>query len=103
MLHKALKTIREVHQIKQGDLAERLRISRSHLSEIESGQKSISVELLNRYAEAFDVPASTFLSFSEALEGSSEKRKRNARKLLQVLEWTLDRDHDVNEEDRQSV
>mgnify|MGYP006151216343 CR=1 FL=1 len=46
MLHKALKTVREVHRMQQGELAERLGISRSHLSEIESGKKAASVELL---------------------------------------------------------
>lgn len=48
------------------------------------------MDLLEKFAEAFDVPASTFLSFSEALEGSSPRRKKNAERLLQVLEWTLD-------------
>lgn len=90
MLDKALKTIREIHQIPQGELAERLGISKSHLSELENGKKkNVSVELLKKYAEVFDVPPSTFLSFMEALEGESERRKGRARKLLQVLQWTL--------------
>lgn len=93
MLHKALKTIREVHRLQQGELAEKLNISRSHLSEIESGKKKqFPVDLLIRYADVFDVPPSTFLSFAEALEGGSERRKRNAEKLMEVLEWTLDKD-----------
>lgn len=90
MLDRALKTIREIHQIPQGELAEKLGISKSHLSELESGKKkNVSVDLLRKYAEVFDVPPSTFLSFSEALEGESERRRNRARKLLQVLEWTL--------------
>lgn len=93
MLHKALKTIREVHRLQQGELAEKLGISRSHLSEIESGKKTVSVDLLNKFADAFDVPASTFLSFSEALQGSTERRMRNAQRLMQVLEWTLESEH----------
>lgn len=103
MLHKALRTIREVHRMQQGELAGRLKISRSHLSEIEGGKKPISVELLARYADVFDVPASTFLSFAEALEGSSEKRKKNAEKLMQILEWTLEKDHDSVEEVSESL
>ncbi|KLJ01432.1 helix-turn-helix transcriptional regulator [Luteimonas sp. FCS-9] len=95
MLHKALKTIREVHQMPQGDLATALDISQSHLSEIESGRKkNVSVQLLARYASIFDVPPSTFLSFAEALEGESEKRRKNAQRLLSVLEWTLDKPSD---------
>jgi transcriptional regulator with XRE-family HTH domain len=105
MLHKALRTIREVHRMQQGELAEKLGISRSYLSEIESEKKKkpISVELLTRYADVFDVPASTFLSFAEALEGSSEKRKRNAKKMMQILEWTLEKDHDPAEEVSESL
>jgi transcriptional regulator with XRE-family HTH domain len=92
MLDKALRTVREVHQIPQVILAEKLGISKSHLSELESGKKAVSVDLLKRYADIFDVPPSTFLSFMEALEGVSERRREKAKKLLRVLEWTLDKD-----------
>jgi len=103
MLHKALKTVREVHRMQQGELAERLGISRSHLSEIEAGKKAASVELLHKFAEVFDVPASTFLSFAEALEGPSERRQKNAKRLMQVLEWTLGTDHDAPSKQRKSI
>lgn len=92
MLDRALKTVREVHQIPQATLAEKLGISKSHLSELESGKKAVSVDLLKRYANIFDVPPSTFLSFMEALEGVSERKRERAKKLLRVLEWTLEKD-----------
>jgi transcriptional regulator with XRE-family HTH domain len=92
MLDRALKTVREVHQIPQVTLAEKLGISKSHLSELESGKKAVSLDLLKRYANIFDVPPSTFLSFMEALEGVSERKREKAKKLLRVLEWTLDKD-----------
>jgi len=92
MLHSALRTIREIHRFQQAEMAEKLHISRSHLSEIEGGKKAISVDLLSRYADAFDVPASTLLSFAEALEGSSPRRQANAKKLMSVLEWVMDKD-----------
>lgn len=90
MLHSALRTIREIHRFQQSEMAEKLHISRSHLSEIESGKKGVSVELLTRYADAFDVPASTLLSFAEALDGPSPRRQENAKKLLGVLNWVMD-------------
>lgn len=93
MLDRALKTVREVHQIPQAALAEKLGISKSHLSELESGKKAVSVDLLKKYATVFDVPPSTFLSFMEALEGVSERKRERAKKLLSVLEWTLDKDN----------
>lgn len=94
MLHSALRTIREIHRFQQTEMAEKLHISRSHLSEIESGKKAVSVDLLTRYADAFDVPASTLLSFAEALDGPSPRREANAKKLLSVLDWVLDTRND---------
>lgn len=99
MLNKALKIVREVHRMKQGELAEALGISKSYLSELERGEKKVSLEVLNKYADAFDVPASTFLSFMEALEGESEARRARARKLLSVLAWTVGNEHTADEED----
>jgi transcriptional regulator with XRE-family HTH domain len=92
MLDRALKTVREIHQIQQSALAEKLGISKSHLSELENGKKAVSIDLLKKYAEVFDVPPSTFLSFMEALEGVSDRRREKAKKLLKVLEWTLDKE-----------
>lgn len=92
MLSVALKTVREVHRMTQGELAKSLGISKSFLSEIERGEKNVSIDVLYRYAKVFDVPASTFLSFVEALEGQSDEKRARARKLLSVLEWTLGND-----------
>lgn len=100
MLHRALRTIREIHRLQQTEIAERLGISRSHLSEIEGGKKAVSMELLSRYADVFDVPPSTFLSFAESLEGSSPERQANAQKLLSVLEWVTENDDGRNERRR---
>lgn len=99
MLNKALKIVREVHRMKQGELAEALGISKSYLSELERGEKKVSLEVLNKYAHTFDVPASTFLSFMEALDGESEARRARARKLLGVLSWTVGNEHTADEED----
>ncbi|AXI83232.1 helix-turn-helix transcriptional regulator [Xylella taiwanensis] len=90
MLNRALKIIREVHRMKQGELADLLGISKSYLSELERGEKKVSLNVLNKYASVFDVPASTFLSFMEALEGESETRRARAEKLLSVLSWTIE-------------
>jgi transcriptional regulator with XRE-family HTH domain len=97
MLNKALKIVREVHRMKQGELAAALGISKSYLSELERGEKKVSLEVLNKYANTFDVPASTFLSFMEALEGESEVRRARAEKLLSVLSWTIENESSENE------
>lgn len=40
MINRALKTIRLYHNLKQSELADNLCISKSYLSEIESGKKN---------------------------------------------------------------
>ena len=84
--------------MKQGELADALGISKSYLSELERGEKKVSLDVLNKYATTFDVPASTFLSFMEALEGESEVRRARAKKLLSVLSWTVGNEHSEDKE-----
>jgi transcriptional regulator with XRE-family HTH domain len=92
MLHLALRHLRRFHGIKQQDLAQKLDISNSYLSEIESGVKAhaITVELLNKYSQIFDIPVSTLLLFSEQMEtGKRSDRLRvvMAAKVLKILDW----------------
>lgn len=78
--------------MKQRDLAAKLGISNNYLSEIESGAKAhvITIELLNKYAEIFKVPASTLMLFSEQLESGKRSEKLRvsmAAKVLKMLDW----------------
>lgn len=95
MLHRALKLLRSFHQISQKDLANKLEISNSYLSGIESGDKKPGMELLEKYAEIFNMPVSSILLFSEQLKEdkrTSEKiRVVAADKILRMLEWISDR------------
>ena len=93
MIHRALKLTREFHRMKQVDLAEKLQISKSYLSEIESGSKTITVALLEKYSEIFDIPASTFLLFKESVvEPVSKARSNRAARLLKFFEWVAQED-----------
>lgn len=90
MLNQALKQIREFHQMKQVELAKELGISKSYLSEIESCHKSISMDLLQKYAVVFSVPASSLLMFSEnmdAAKSSDKLRLKCANKIIKAMEW----------------
>ena len=94
MLHRALKLIRVFHEMKQVDLAQKLGISRSHLSEIESGKKKPSYELLERYADTFKIPISNLHFFSEYLDGDVELdrvRTAVASKILSMMEFFAER------------
>jgi transcriptional regulator with XRE-family HTH domain len=86
----ALKLTRQFHRLSQTEVAERLGISKSHLSELEAGKKSPSIELLQRYAKVFDLPPSTFLLFAERLEGKMPRRQQTkVDRLLAFLDWVV--------------
>lgn len=102
MLSEALRLIRVFHGLKQTDLAERFGISKSYLSEIESGKKTASIELVQKYSVEFQIPASSILFFSESLlnpisvTSSLEKAKGViARKIINFLQLVEERTSDV--------
>lgn len=68
MIHEALRLTRVFYDMSQSELAERLGISKSHLSEIESGKKNPTLQLLQKYSEVFDIPVSSMMFFAERLE-----------------------------------
>lgn len=97
MINRALKLLRTYHQLTQVDLAERLDISNSYLSEIEKGAKSPSIDLLNKYSNIFNMPVSTILLFSENIDSNKNIVKNQIRisaadKVLKILEWLADYD-----------
>lgn len=68
MLGEALRLIRVYHDLKQKEVAERLDISTSYLSEIEKGRKTPSLELIQRYSDEFGLPVSSIMFFAESVE-----------------------------------
>lgn len=83
MLSEALRLIRVFHDLKQNELADRLDISQSFLSEIESGKKLPSNELVAKYAKEFDLPVSSIWFFDEKLaEGSSTRTLDKAQGII---------------------
>ena len=90
MLYKALRLMRVFYDLTQKDLAEKLEISKSYLSEIESGKKQPTLSLLERYSEVFDIPVSSILFFSEQIEENPKHekvRKAISSKVLAILEF----------------
>lgn len=94
MLNEALRLIRAYHDVSQTQLCSQLGISNSYLSEIESGKKQPTLELLNKYSERFSVPVSSLLFFSENLTNSQVTDKLRlgaARKIVSLLQWVEQR------------
>lgn len=90
MFGEALRLIRSFHDVSQIDLAVELRISRSYLSEIESGKKTPSIDLLQRYSNVFKIPLSTIMFFSETVEGSPTQinvKQLLGKKAITILRW----------------
>ena len=88
MLSEALRLIRVFHDMKQQEAADKLGLSKSYVSELENGKKAPSVEVIQKYSEAFGIPASSILFFSENLDDPSRAQKAKsaiAGKVLQFL------------------
>ncbi|MFI4947239.1 MAG: helix-turn-helix transcriptional regulator [Alphaproteobacteria bacterium] len=90
MLNRALRLVRVYHDLSQVDLARRLGLSKSYVSEIESGRKKAGLDLLERYSKEFKIPASSLLLFAEHAGGansSPDLRSYVAEKTLKMLDW----------------
>nr|WP_313952794.1 helix-turn-helix transcriptional regulator [Accumulibacter sp.] len=99
MIARALKLIRQYHRLSQTELAGKLFISTSYLSELEGGKKEASLDILQRYADCFKVPLSSLVVFSETLQGAHSVSKARAfisKKMLRILEWISDNDDSSN-------
>ena len=94
MYGEALRLIRTFHDVSQSDLASDLGISRSYLSEIESGKKNPSLDLLQKYSTHFNMPLSSLILFSENA-GESERdlkvRTLLGDKAIAILQWLENR------------
>lgn len=70
-------------------MAERLGVTQSLVSDIESGRKSVSMDLLERYSQAVGVSMAKLLFFAEEIEGQPIARRGQliiAEKVLKILE-----------------
>jgi transcriptional regulator with XRE-family HTH domain len=95
MTGKSLKIIRLFHKRKQDELALNLGISHSYLSEIESCKKEVTLDILKKYSDYFQIPMSDLMFFSEKLEDNSISerfRKKYTTKLKKIMEWVIAKD-----------
>ncbi|MHB8285982.1 MAG: helix-turn-helix domain-containing protein, partial [Caulobacteraceae bacterium] len=67
MIGEALRLIRVFHGLKQNQIAERVGLSTSYVSEIERGQRTPTLETVERYARVFEMPASSIMFFAESI------------------------------------
>lgn len=89
MISDALRLIRVFHDLRQNELAEKLSIAPSHLSEIERGKKQPTLQLLEAYATQFKMPVSSIMFFSEQMDDSKSERLRShvSKKVVALLDF----------------
>lgn len=92
MINEALRLIRVYHDLKQYELADKIGISKSHISELEKGVKTPTLEIIDRYANEFKVSSSSILFFAEKLpdakHGNAELIRANiASKIIKILSF----------------
>ncbi|WP_323763009.1 helix-turn-helix transcriptional regulator [Maricaulis sp.] len=94
MISEALRLLRVFHDLKQYELSEKLGISKSHVSEIENGNRTPSLDVIQRYAEVFRVPVSSIMFFAESIESPSSTVSKSdpgksaiSDKILGFLRW----------------
>ena len=72
MVSEALRLLRVFHDLKQRELAEKLGISPSHVSELEKGNRTPSLEVIQKYADVFRIPASSIMFFAENIDATQD-------------------------------
>lgn len=90
MLNEALRLVRVFHDLNKTQAAERTGLSKSYITELEAGSKKVTLEVLERYAEAFSIPLSSLMFFAErASQGAAADRVRYvvAGKVAKMLDW----------------
>jgi transcriptional regulator with XRE-family HTH domain len=90
MLNKALRLVRVYHNLTQTEAARRIGLSKSYISELETGNKRVTLEVLEKYASAFKIPISSLMLFAEHSQDqkfSEDIRVHVADKVIKMLDW----------------
>lgn len=108
MMNEALRLVRVFHDLNKTQAAERVGLSKSYVTELERGDKKVTLEVLQKYATAFSVPLSSLMFFAEqaAVAAPSEKvRTAVAGKVVKMLDWiatvTTERSDEGNDDEGQ--
>ena len=101
-LGKILKYIRVFNKKTQFEVGQNLDISRSYISEIESGSKTPSIELLQKYSDNFNISLSTIMLFAEECKKPKNLQKKAtkilAKTTLDLLDWICEKEQKIKSE-----
>lgn len=79
---EALRLLRIFNGYKSAELAKKLELSQSYVSELENGKKQPTIEVLDKYAKVFEMKKSTLMLFAESLEDEEIKMIKNKELLV---------------------
>lgn len=97
MINEALKLLRLYCGFSQAEMAKRLSVAQSMVSDVEGGRKNVTMDLLEAYSAAVGVRMSQLLFFAEEIEGQPIARRGQlivADKVLKLLEKLKPQDHE---------
>ena len=78
MIGDILKRTRTIYGYKASELSAALGISSSYLSEIENNKKQPSLEILQKYADIYEIKLSSLILLSEDFVEAAKENKSNA-------------------------
>ena len=73
-----IRFLRMACQVSQQDMAERIGISQTHLSNLEHNHSSVNLKLLLRIANVLECPLEVFLDTNAALDWGKEQAEKAA-------------------------
>lgn len=88
-INEALRLLRLYCGFSQAEMAKRLSVAQSLVSQIEAGRRNVTMDLLEAYSEASGVRMSQLLFFAEEIEGQPIARRGQlivADKVLKLLD-----------------
>lgn len=103
MLNAALRLIRVYHDMTQKEVATKVGVSKSYVSDLEAGNKKVTLEVLEKYSRAFNIPVSSLMLFAERAEKRDfvdDVRLYIAGKALKMLDWIATITEDKSRDER---
>lgn len=89
MINDALRLLRLYLGLSQKQIASKLDLSQSMISEIENGAKPVSMDVLEKYSTKLNIRMSQLLFFAEELDGEPLKTRGKliiANRVLKLLD-----------------
>ena len=84
-----LRAIREMKNMSQGDIEKRTGLLRCYLSRVENGHTVPSIETLEKYARAMEVPLYQIFFDSQGSKPEELKRPKNAARKVSKKDASL--------------